>query len=70
MQLMKSIFLGGAAGLVIVSGASAADLAVTKPAPADMSAFAPPRLGLLLHPRHRNLPEDLGSRSFRHRVLR
>jgi hypothetical protein len=35
MKLVKSLLLGGAAGLVAVSGASAADLAVTKPAPAE-----------------------------------
>jgi hypothetical protein len=35
MKLVKSLLLSGAAGLVAVSGASAADLAVTKPAPAE-----------------------------------
>ncbi len=35
MKLIKSLLLGGAAGLVAVSAASAADLAVTKPAPAE-----------------------------------
>jgi hypothetical protein len=35
MKLVKSLLLGGAAGLVAVSGASAADLAITKPAPAE-----------------------------------
>jgi hypothetical protein len=35
MTLFKSLFLGSAAGLVAISGASAADLAVTKPAPAE-----------------------------------
>jgi hypothetical protein len=35
MKLIKSLFLGSAAGLVAISGASAADLAVTKPAPAE-----------------------------------
>jgi hypothetical protein len=35
MKLVKSLLLGGAAGLVAVAGASAADLAITKPAPAE-----------------------------------
>jgi Porin subfamily len=35
MTLVKSLLLGGAAGFVAITGASAADLAVTKPAPAE-----------------------------------
>ncbi len=35
MKLVKSLLLGSAAGLVAVSGASAADLGVRKPAPAE-----------------------------------
>jgi Porin subfamily len=35
MKVVKTLLLGAAAGLVAVTGASAADLAVTKPAPAE-----------------------------------
>jgi Porin subfamily len=35
MKLVQSLLLGAAAGIVTMSGASAADLAVTKPAPAE-----------------------------------
>ena len=35
MKLFKSLLLGSAAGLVAISGASAADLGVKKPAPVE-----------------------------------
>jgi hypothetical protein len=35
MKLVKSLLLGGAAGVAAVTGASAADLAISKPAPAE-----------------------------------
>ena len=64
MRMVKSLLLGSAAGLVTIAGAQAADLPVKAQAVAVRQDLQPVWRRVLLHPRHRHVPEDwrLGAR--------